>query len=57
MLFAKLRQNAPRVLRCKVAKTGGAVTILDRGYASGVIAQSATQVYFAALDDLYRFTK
>jgi hypothetical protein len=42
---------------CKVPKNGGAVTRLDYGYASGVIAQSKTQVYLASLDSIHSFTK
>ncbi len=42
---------------CKVSKNGGAVTRFDTGYASGVIAQSKTTVYFAGLDDIYSFPK
>ena len=44
-------------LLCKVSKRGGEVTRLDSGYASGVIAQSATTVYVASLDDIYSFAK
>lgn len=42
---------------CKVSKNGGEVTRLDVGYASGVIAQSKTLVFFAAMDDIYSFQK
>lgn len=42
---------------CKVSKTGGEVVRLDTGYASGVITQSKTLVYFAGLDDIYSFAK
>lgn len=42
---------------CKVPKNGGAVTRVDTGYESGVIAQSKTQVYFGTLDDIYSYKK
>jgi hypothetical protein len=42
---------------CRVSKSGGEVVKLDAGYASGVIAQSKTLIYFASLDDIYSFTK
>jgi hypothetical protein len=42
---------------CRVSKNGGEVVKLDAGYASGVIAQSKTLIYFASLDDIYSFTK
>jgi hypothetical protein len=42
---------------CRVAKTGGDVTRLDAGYASGAIAQSKTLVFFASLDDIYSISK
>ena len=42
---------------CRVPKNGGEVTRLDTGYASGVIAQSKTLVFFAAMDDILSFPK
>ncbi|MDX6694465.1 MAG: hypothetical protein QOF02_2068 [Blastocatellia bacterium] len=42
---------------CRVSKSGGEVVKLDAGYASGVIAQSKTLIYFASLDDIYSFAK
>ena len=42
---------------CRVSKNGGVVTRLDYGYASGVIAQSKTVIYFGSLDDIYSFAK
>ncbi|MGA9994840.1 MAG: hypothetical protein WBP93_05455 [Pyrinomonadaceae bacterium] len=42
---------------CRVSKQGGEVAKLDTGYASGVIAQSDSLVYFASLDDIFSFTK
>lgn len=42
---------------CKISKNGGEVTRFDVGYASGVIAQSKTQVYFASLNNIYSLTK
>jgi hypothetical protein len=42
---------------CKVAKSGGEVTKLDFGYASGVITQSRTMLYIVAGDDIYSFPK
>jgi len=44
-------------LFCRVAKNGGEVVKLDSGYASGVITQSKTQVYFASLDDIHVWPK
>jgi hypothetical protein len=44
-------------LICAVARNGGAVTKLDSGYASGVITQSKTQVYFGSLDSIHSFAK
>lgn len=44
-------------LLCRVPKNGGEVEKLDSGYASGVITQGTTQVYFAGLDDIYSFPK
>jgi hypothetical protein len=41
----------------KISKNGGDAVKLDGGHASGVIAQSKTQVYFAGLDDIYSFSK
>lgn len=42
---------------CRVAKNGGEVTKVDFGYASGVITQSKTMIYIAALDDVFSFAK
>lgn len=42
---------------CKIPKNGGNVSKLDIGYASGVIAQGKTLVYFSGLDDVYSFAK
>ncbi len=42
---------------CRISKNGGEVSRIDRGYSSGVIAQTKTAVFFAGLDDIYSFTK
>ena len=42
---------------CRVSRNGGDVVRLDRGYASGILTQSKTLIYFAAGDDLYSFAK
>ncbi|HEV7398493.1 MAG TPA: hypothetical protein VGN86_18415 [Pyrinomonadaceae bacterium] len=42
---------------CRVSKSGGSVTKIDTGYASGVITQSKSLVYFASLDDIHSFAK
>ncbi|HSS19339.1 MAG TPA: hypothetical protein VLL54_04640 [Pyrinomonadaceae bacterium] len=42
---------------CKIAKNGGEVTKLDRGYASGVVSQDKQHVYIGAGDDIYAFPK
>jgi hypothetical protein len=42
---------------CRISKTGGEVAKLDFGYASGVIAQSKSTVYFATLFDVYGLPK
>jgi hypothetical protein len=50
-------EGMTRDVFCRVAKNGGEVTKLDFGYASGVITQSKTMVYIAALDDIFSFPK
>jgi len=42
---------------CRVSKKGGEVARLDTGYASGIITQGRTLIYFATLDDIYSFPK
>lgn len=41
----------------KVSKNGGEVTTIDKGYSSGVITQSKTQIFIGSLDDILSFTK
>ncbi|HEV7747731.1 MAG TPA: hypothetical protein VGO56_22215 [Pyrinomonadaceae bacterium] len=44
-------------LICRVPNNGGEVEKLDSGYASGVITQGKTQIYFASLDDIHSWKK
>ncbi|MBK7392963.1 MAG: hypothetical protein IPI64_06610 [Chloracidobacterium sp.] len=42
---------------CRVPKSGGEVTKLDTGYASGVMTGGKTKVFLASLDDIYAWGK
>jgi hypothetical protein len=42
---------------CKVSRSGGEVLTLDRGYASGVIAQTAGKIFVGSLDTIFSFDK
>lgn len=41
----------------KVSKNGGETVKIDSGYSGRTIAQNKTQIYFAALDDIYSSAK
>jgi hypothetical protein len=38
-------------------KTGGDILVLDRGYTSGVIAQTRGRIFIGSLDTIFSFDK